>query len=514
MEYYQKYCNCSEKAEKGNSSTCAYSKAPSTQASSRAETAYVHFVRDAAYVFAHALHNLWQVTCHSRPGLCPGFREAAYSHLKDFMKNVTFMDVAQFPFKFDNDSQDGPTRYSIISYSPDAAGEYDWREVGTYQDGKIYNLSTAFKQQHARQMAEKSRGLEACGRDTCGSDSIKTLQTWTHRGVVQFEDCCWKCSKCYSFEFRKSEMECARCERGQVQNNSSPTECQEAPVCYLSYSNPWAIGALCFAGVGLVMIGIAVVLLWRFWDTPVVRACGRELSCILIFGTFLSFCTTFIIVAKPTDFSCGVMRFLIGFCYTLCYAAVVTKTNRICRIFSAQDQGAPPCTSPAASVLICLSLTMVEVAINVIWLIVSPAKILYINRQTKKILVCSGVDQGFMAGLLFPFLLIVFATLYAFKTRKCPDGFNETRFILFTNCINTIHWLALVPLYLASTELEIRAVILAYSLSLSGIVQLSCLVLPKLYRALLRPEKNTTKEVMKHHGYIHPATPLKAVCPR
>ena len=49
-----------------------------------------------------------------------------------------------------------------------------------------------------------------------------------------------------------------------------------------------------------------------------------------------------------------------------------------------------------------------------------------------------------------------------------PDGFNETRFILFTNCINTIHWLALVPLYLASTEHEIRAVIFAYSLSLSG----------------------------------------------
>ena len=110
-----------------------------------------------------------------------------------------------------------------------------------------------------------------------------------------------------------------------------------------------------------------------------------------------------------------------------------------------------------------------------------------------------------MAGLLFPFLLIVFATLYAFKTRKCPDGFNETRFILFTNCINTIHWLALVPLYLASTEQEIRAVILAYSLSLSAIVQLSCLVLPKLYTALFKPEKNTTKEVMKHHGYLPPS---------
>ena len=72
----------------------------------------------------------------------------------------------------------------------------------------------------------------------------------------------------------------------------------------------------------------ASVVLSKYWETPVVKACSRELSCVLIVGTFLSFCTTFIIVAKPTNFTCGVMRFMIGFCYTICYAAVVTKTNR------------------------------------------------------------------------------------------------------------------------------------------------------------------------------------------
>ena len=79
------------------------------------------------------------------------------------------------------------------------------------------------------------------------------------------------------------------------------------------------------------------MVLWKYWETPIVKACSRELSCVLILGTFLSFCTTFIVVAKPTEFTCGVMRFLVGFCYTLCYAAVVTKTNRISRIFSAHS---------------------------------------------------------------------------------------------------------------------------------------------------------------------------------
>ena len=114
------------------------------------------------------------------------------------------------------------------------------------------------------------------------------------------------------------------------------------------------------------------------------------------------------------------------------------------------------------------------------------------------------MDTSFITGLFFPFLLIISATLYAFKTRKCPGGFNETRFILFTNCINTIHWLAFVPLYMVctnpeivvtrltlvppqvSTDHKIRAVILAYSLSLSGIVQLGCLIFPKLYTVLFK----------------------------
>ena len=122
-----------------------------------------------------------------------------------------------------------------------------------------------------------------------------------------------------------------------------------------------------------------------------VRACSRELSCVLIIGTFISFSTTFIIVHKPSEFTCGVMRFLIGFSYTLCYSAVVTKTNRISRIFSAPGSH-PACTSPAASVLISLLLTMVEVGVNVCWLIFEPASTKHIFQTNIRILVCSGVD--------------------------------------------------------------------------------------------------------------------------
>ena len=112
------------------------------------------------------------------------------------------------------------------------------------------------------------------------------------------------------------------------------------------------------------------------------------------------------------------------------------------RIFNATTH--PRYISPLSSTLIVLGLISVEVVILVIWLLVEPPRVKHMVHpeapRGKKILVCSGLDTTIMAGLIYPFFLIVLATLYAFKTRKCPGGFNETKFIFFANTVTTIHW--------------------------------------------------------------------------
>ena len=44
-------------------------------------------------------------------------------------------------------------------------------------------------------------------------------------------------------------------------------------------------------------------------------------------------------------------------------------------------------------------------------------------------------------------LLITICTIYAIKTRKVPENFNEAKFIGFTMYTTCIIWLAFVPLY-------------------------------------------------------------------
>ncbi len=284
----------------------------------------------------------------------------------------------------------------------------------------------------------------------------------------------------------------------------------------MDYSSPWAIGAMSVAGLGIVMTFGAMQVIWQFWGTPFVKACGRDLSLIMLAGNFCSFLTTFVVVTKPTPLTCGIMRFCVGFCYTVCYASVVVKTNRVWRIFNTNGQMHPRFTSSFSSSMIVLSLVTIEVLINTVWLLLELPDTTHITYiQGKNILVCKGVDAQIMTGLIYPFFLILIATVYAFLTRKVPGGFNETKFIFFANTLTSIHWFAYVPLYLASTEHEIRPFILAFSLSVSGFVQLGCLIFPKLYTVVFKPNNNTKEKVLKPHRSRHtftvPDTPPNSV---
>nr|XP_012154122.1 PREDICTED: metabotropic glutamate receptor-like isoform X3 [Megachile rotundata] len=269
---------------------------------------------------------------------------------------------------------------------------------------------------------------------------------------------------------------------------------------------------------GIAFTSFVCSVFWKYRDTPMIKASGRELSFLLLLGTFGCFSMTFAVVAKPSVHSCAVVRFGIGFCYTICYAALATKINRIHRIFNdpARSPRKRRYTSPRSQLAIASILSMIEVAFDASWLLKEPPAVThsYPSRDAN-VRVCKGSEDGsYVIGLLYPFVLTVASTVYAIKTRKCPEGFNETRRIAFANYATIILWLAFVPLYLASSSNEVKVITLALSLSLNGLVQLLCLFLPKVYVVLIRPEKNTRELVMaRPAGSSHPTGPATPIPP-
>ena len=94
----------------------------------------------------------------------------------------------------------------------------------------------------------------------------------------------------------------------------------------------------------------------------------------------------------------------------------------------------------------------------------------------------------------------------AFKTRKIPENFNETRLIGFTMYSTSILWLAFGPIYFATQNnfkvgskvykmsfnsfMQIQLTSLCMTISLSGTVALACFFAPKVYICLFQPYKN------------------------
>lgn len=143
-------------------------------------------------------------------------------------------------------------------------------------------------------------------------------------------------------------------------------------------------------------------------------------------------------------------------------------------------------TSPRSQLLLAGLLVSVQVALATGWLLLEPPSVSHVYpSRARNVLVCQGSDRAsYLLGLVYPSLLIGVCTVYAFKTRKCPEGFNEARHLAFANYTTCVIWLAFLPLFLLSGSPTIRTLALSFLLSLSGAVQTACLFAPKVQRAI------------------------------
>ena len=99
-------------------------------------------------------------------------------------------------------------------------------------------------------------------------------------------------------------------------------------------------------------------------------------------------------------------------------------------------------------------------------------------------LTCDLPLAGLASFLTYNLLLVGVCTLLAFKTRRLPDNFNESRFI--SMCVSTtlVLLLCFIPAYLVSGRELLKMLMLALALALNHSVALVFLFLPKIYAVL------------------------------
>nr|XP_012306942.1 metabotropic glutamate receptor 6 isoform X1 [Aotus nancymaae] len=453
----------------------------------------VQFVIDAVYAIAHALHSMHQALCPGHTGLCPAMEPTDGRTLLQYIRAVRFNGSAGTPVMF-NENGDAPGRYDIFQYQATngSASSGGYQAVGQWAETLRLDVEALQWSGDPHEVPSSLCSLP------CGPGERKKM--------VKGVPCCWHCEACDGYRFQVDEFTCEACP-GDMRPTPNHTGCRPTPVVRLSWSSPWAAPPLLLAVLGIVATTTVVATFVRHNNTPIVRASGRELSYVLLTGIFLIYAITFLMVAEPGATVCAARRLFLGLGTTLSYSALLTKTNRIYRIFEQGKRSVtpPPFISPTSQLVITFSLTSLQVVGVIAWLGVRPphSVIDYEEQRTvdpeqaRGVLKCDMSDLSLIGCLGYSLLLMVTCTVYAIKARGVPETFNEAKPIGFTMYTTCIIWLAFVPIFFGTAQsaekIYIQTTTLTVSLSLSASVSLGMLYVPKTYVILFHPEQNVQK---------------------
>ncbi|XP_067235486.1 glutamate receptor, metabotropic 8b isoform X2 [Chanodichthys erythropterus] len=463
----------------------------------------VQFVMDAVYAMAHALHRMHRDLCSGYPGLCPRMSNIDGKELLGYIRNVSFNGSAKTLVVF-NENGDAPGRYDIYQYQiTNKSAEY--RIIGHWTDQLHLNMNA----------------MQWASGDAVVPASVCSLpcQTGERKKVVKGVPCCWHCERCEGYHYQASEFTCQLCPYEQ-RPDQNRTGCQPIPIIKLEWHSPWAVVPVFIAILGILATTFVVVTFVRYNDTPIVRASGREMSYVLLTGIFLCYVITFPMIAAPGVAVCSFRRIFLGLGMCFSYAALLTKTNRIHRIF---EQGkcsvaAPRFISPASQLVITFSLISVQLMGVFVWFVADPPHTVvdYGEQRTQDpenargVLKCDISDLSLICSLGYSILLMVTCTVYAIKTRGVPETFNEAKPIGFTMYTTCIIWLAFIPIFFGTAQsaerMYIQTATLTVSLSLSASVSLGMLYMPKVYIIILHPEQNVPKRKRSFKAIVTAAT--------
>ncbi|KAK2851547.1 hypothetical protein Q5P01_007823 [Channa striata] len=464
----------------------------------------VQFVIDAVYAMAHALHNMQKDLCPDHPGVCPQMETAEGKTLLKYIRNTSFNGSAGTSVVF-NKNGDAPGRYDLFQFQMTNSSTAEYKVVGQWVETLQLRLEDL----------QWPDGEQEVPISVCSLP----CKTGERKKRVKGMPCCWHCELCDGYQYQFDETSCRLCAYN-MRPNSNRTACQPIPIVKLEWHSPWAIIPVFLAMLGIIATIFVMATFIRYNDTPIVRASGRELSYVLLTGIFLCYIITFLMIAKPDVAVCAFRRIFLGLGMCISYAALLTKTNRIYRIFEQGKQTvtAPRFISPTSQIAITSSLICVQLLGVLVWFAVDPPNTIvdYDEQKTinpvlaRGVLKCDITDLQIICSLGYSILLMVTCTIYAIKTRDVPEDFNEAKPIGFTMYTTCIVWLAFIPIFFGTAQsaekLYIQTTTLTISMNLSASVALGMLYMPKVYIIIFHPELNVQKRKRSFKAVVTAAT--------
>ncbi|KAI2653715.1 Extracellular calcium-sensing receptor [Labeo rohita] len=423
-------------------------------------------VYKAVYAIANAIHNM--MACQPGRGLfedgeCPDVTQIKPQQLLHYLNAVNFTTPVGELVYFENNGEPSAS-YDIMNWHVDESGAVNFIQVGQFDSVKGPGQ-------------ELNINLEKVPVSVCSASCLPGT-----RKAVQKGKPCIKCPE-------------------RFWSNTDRTRCIPKVVEFLSLQDNMVIVLTVLSVTGATLTMTVLATFFHHRDTPLVRANNSELSFLLLVSLTLCFLCALVFIGRPAPWNCMLRHTLFGVSFVICIACVLSKTVVVLVAFRATLPGSNLMQyfgpiQQRVGIFIC---TLVQVVICLFWLLLAPplpTESAGAELGARVILQCTvGSVVGFVLVLGYIGLLAVVCFLLAFFARKLPDNFNEAQFITFSMLIFCAVWIAFVPAYISSPG-KYTVAVEVFAILASSYGLLLCIFTPKCYIILLKPEKNTKKNMI------------------
>uniref|UniRef100_A0A8B9J3V1 G-protein coupled receptors family 3 profile domain-containing protein n=1 Tax=Astyanax mexicanus TaxID=7994 RepID=A0A8B9J3V1_ASTMX len=411
----------------------------------------------------------------------------------EHLKMVHFKTKEGEEVYFDKNG-DPAAKYEIINWHTSKEGEHTFVTVGLYDSTLPAGFQLAVDMASVAWAQNTSQVPRSVCSESCPPGTRKAVQ----KGKPI---CCFDCIPCAEGEISNmtDSIECEQCYQ-DYWSNPHRDKCVKKKIEYLSFEETMGILLTAVSITGAFLTMVTAIIFLRFKNTPIVKANNSELSFLLLFSLNLCFLCSLTFIGQPSEWSCMLRHTAFGITFVLCISCVLGKTIVVLMAFRATLPGSNTMKwfGPPQQRLSVLAFTLIQVLICMSWLIISPPfpdKNLKTYKE-KIILECHlGSPIGFWAVLGYIGLLALLCFVLAFLARKLPDNFNEAKFITFSMLIFCAVWITFIPAYVSSPG-KFTVAVEIFAILASSFGLLFCIFLPKCYIIILKPEKNTKKQMM------------------
>ena len=318
---------------------------------------------------------------------------------------------------------------------------------------------------------------------------------------------CWQCKDCEPGSYAVNETLCHKCPTGWSADVDQKTCVEIVPTYFTTDGKLVPLVAvvvpIVFASIGLVSVFFVLGVFAKHWQTPLVKASGRELSSLLLLGILLAFLLPFVAITRPSLAMCSWQFILRSLPFTICLVAIAVKNNRTYRIFNPNRvlTVQPSMIRPKSQILLALGLIAFQlILLSALMALDYPRDLLiYEDLKTVKY-VCITSTTQILLSHLYNVLLLIACTYYGYRTKNIPRNFNEARYIAFAMYSVCVAMVTFGAVFVLATQFsrDYGLVIEMIHSDFVAYIVMLCFFAPKVYIILCRPEENsnTTNSVV------------------